>query len=118
MQGYLAAGQRRLVAGSVRVAVDEESFAGGFDDFLGDVVEGVDLEDALDLAEQAVDEAEVAAGDAGDGGDRDGLGELVAAAGHALGVPAVGEDRGEFLGRERAVLVGEADAAVQLGVAG
>jgi len=46
---------------------------GGFDDLGDDGLEVVDLSDALDLGEQSVDEAEVAAGDAGDGGDRDGL---------------------------------------------
>ena len=59
----------------------------------------LDPHDALDLDEQAVNQAEVAAGDAPDGGDGLGVGEV----GEAELVP---------------VLVGEADPAVELRVAG
>ncbi len=72
----------------------------------------------LDLAEESVDEAEVPAGDPGDGGDGDALGELVGAVGQPVGVPASGEDGGEHFGGEGPVFVGEADAAVYLRVAG
>jgi len=53
---------------------DDEGAACGLHDVAGDNRELVDLQDALDLDEQAVDQAEVAAGDAADGGD--GLGVL------------------------------------------
>ncbi len=51
---------------------DDEGFAGGLDDFLGDGVALVDVQDALDLGDEAAGEAEVPAGDAVDG--RDGFG--------------------------------------------
>jgi hypothetical protein len=97
---------------------EEERFAGGFDDFGGEGVELVDVADALDLGEEALDEAEVAVGDAGDSGDRFGVGEVVGVGGEAEFVPAVLEDEGEFVGAEGPAWVGEADAAVELGVAG
>lgn len=56
---------------------EEERFAGGFDDFGGDGVELVDVADAPDPDEEALDEAEIAVGDAGDGGDRFGGGEVI-----------------------------------------
>jgi hypothetical protein len=48
---------------------DHEGAAGCLDDVVGESVEVVDLQDAVDLGEQSLDEAEVAAGDPGDGGD-------------------------------------------------
>jgi len=51
-----------------------------------------------DLAEEAVNDAEVPAGDAGEGGDGDALGELVGAAGQPVRVPAECEDSGELFG--------------------
>ena len=54
---------------------DDEGFASGFDDLAADGREAVDLEDAGDLGEQALDEAEVAACDASDRSDRFGIGE-------------------------------------------
>jgi hypothetical protein len=48
-------------------AADDQRLAAGFDDFLCDRAQVVDLHDALDLSEQTLDEAEVAAGDTGDG---------------------------------------------------
>lgn len=67
-QWYLAA---------ARSGTDEQGLAGGFDDLGRHCGEVVELLDPANLGEQPVDEAEVAAGDAGDGGDRDGLGEVV-----------------------------------------
>jgi len=55
-----------LWPGTGSSGTDEQRFAGGFDDLGGDGLEVVDLSDALDLGEQSVDEAEVAAGDAGE----------------------------------------------------
>jgi len=70
LQRYLAGfWQRLLAARSPGSPSDEERLAGGFDDFGGDGVEVVYVHDALDLAEQPVDEAEVPAGDPRDGGD-------------------------------------------------
>ncbi len=60
---------------ALRVA-DDEGAAGGFDDVAGDDGEVVDLQDAFDLDEQAVNESEVAVGDAADRGDGLGVGEV------------------------------------------
>ncbi|QTG82079.1 hypothetical protein [Arthrobacter crystallopoietes] len=43
-----------------RSGADEQSFAGGFDDFGGDGGELVDVADASDLSEELLDEPEVA----------------------------------------------------------
>jgi hypothetical protein len=92
---------------------DDEAFAGGFDDLARDRGEVVDFEDALDLGEEAVDEAEVAVGDSGDGGDRFGVGEVLGGELKAERLPVVGEDEAQLVGAQRPVLVGEADAAVE-----
>jgi hypothetical protein len=39
-----------------RSGADEQGFAGCFDDFLGDAVELVDVADARDLGEEALDD--------------------------------------------------------------
>ena len=49
------------------LGADYEGLAGGVDDVRGDHVELVDVDDASDLAHEPFDEAEVPAGDAGDG---------------------------------------------------
>ncbi len=64
-------------------AADDQGLTGGFDDFPGDRAQVVDLHDALDLSEQTLDEAEVAAGDAGDGCERFGVGEVIGGQGKA-----------------------------------
>jgi len=56
---------------------DDECAAGCFDDVIGDDVEVADSEDALDLREEALEEAEVPSGYAFDGGGRLGIGEVV-----------------------------------------
>src|SRR5690625_7115110 len=56
---------------------DDESAGGGFDDVVGDGVEFVDLQDALDLGEESFQEPEVTSGDPGDGGDGLGVGEVL-----------------------------------------
>jgi hypothetical protein len=48
----------------------DERLARGVDDFGGDGVEAVDLHDALDLGEEADEQAEVAVGGPRDRGDR------------------------------------------------
>lgn len=50
---------------------------GCFDDVVGDGVEVVDFEDALDLGKESLEEPEVAACDAFDGGGGLGVGEVV-----------------------------------------
>ncbi len=70
------------------------------------------------MAEQSLDEADVPAGEAGDRGDSLGVGEVVDVEVHAELAPVPGEDEVEFLADEGAVLVGESDPAVELGVAG
>jgi hypothetical protein len=49
-----------LTATYPRSGADEQGFAGCFDDFLGDAVELVDVVDARDLGEEALDEPEAA----------------------------------------------------------
>jgi hypothetical protein len=97
---------------------DDQGAAGGLDDVAGDDGQVVDPQDPFDLGEQAVDEAEVAAGDAADGGDGLGVGEVGEVQGQAEAFPVAGEDEGEFVVAGGSVVVGEADPAVELGVAG
>ena len=94
----------------------DESAGGCFDDVVGDGVELVDLQDASDLGEEALEEAEVASGDAFDRGDRLGVGEVFGVEGAAEALLVAGQDEQQFLAREGAVAVGEPEAAVELGV--
>ena len=71
----------------VLFGADDEGAAGGFDDFEGDDLESVDLHDAFDLGEQALYEAKVVPGDAADGGDGLGVGEVVEAEAQAEASP-------------------------------
>ncbi len=91
---------------------------GGLDDVAGDDGEVVDPQDAFGLYEQAVDEPEVAAGDAADGGDGLGVGEVGQVQGEAELASVAAQDERELVVAERPVLVGEADAAEELGGAG
>jgi hypothetical protein len=95
---------------------DDKGAAGGLDDVAGDGVEFVDLHDAFDLGEESVDEPEVASGDTGDGPDGLGVGEVVGVEGEAESAPVAFEDEGEFVVAKGAVVVGEADSAVELRV--
>src|SRR5450756_614359 len=92
---------------------DHERAAGGGDDVVGDDAEPVDLHDAVDLGEQAVQEPEVAAGDAADSSNSLGVGEVVEIQGESEALPVAGEDEGELVVAEGPVLVGETDAAVE-----
>jgi hypothetical protein len=56
--------------------------------FFGDGAQAVDLQDAGDLGEEALDEPEVTAGDAVDGGDGFGVGEVVGRKGEPEGAPS------------------------------
>jgi len=102
----------------VLLGAHDEHLSGGVDDFGRDGLQLVDGHDAGDLGHQPFDQPEVAAGD---GGDRVG-GFGVIAVGGVVGVsellPVVRKDRGHIFGVDGPVLVGEADAAVELGVAG
>lgn len=99
-------------------AADDERLTGGFDDFPGDRAQVVDLQDALDLSGQPLDEAEVAAGDAGDGRDGFGVGEVIGGQGQAQLGAMVLQDEEQLGGGQRPVLVDEADPAVELRVPG
>lgn len=95
---------------------DEKGRARGFNNFGCQHIEVVYCLHAFDLGEQSVDEAEVAGSDPDDG--RDG-GRVCDAAVCGVGLrgEASGQDCGEFIRSELAVLVGEADPAVELRVA-
>jgi hypothetical protein len=90
----------------------------GFDDFPGDRAQVVDLHDALDLSEQALNEAEVATGDAGDGRDGFGVGEVIGGQSKAQLGPVVLQDKEQLGGGQRPVLVDEPDPAAELRVPG
>src|SRR5699024_844558 len=96
---------------------DDQGGACGFDDVVGDGVQLVNLHDAFHLGEESVDEAEVAPGDAGDRGDSLGVGVVVGLKGLTEFAPASFQDKAQFFLGQGAVFVGEADSAVELGVA-
>lgn len=74
----------------------------------------VDLHDAFHLSEESVDEAEVASGDGGDGL---GVGVVLGVKGLTEFASASFQDKAQFFLGQGAVFVGEADPAVELGVA-
>ena len=76
---------------------DDESAGGGFDDVVGDGVEFVDLQDALDLGEESFQKPEVTSGDPGDGGDGLGVGEVVWVEDLTEGAPMPLQDEEQFL---------------------
>jgi hypothetical protein len=86
---------------------DDQRFTGRLDDFPGDRAQVVDLHDALDLSEQALNEAEVAAGDAGDGRDGFGVGEVIGGQREAQLGPVVLQDEEQLGGGQRPVFVDE-----------
>nr|WP_231565740.1 hypothetical protein [Paracoccus sanguinis] len=97
---------------------DDEGGCGGFDDLGSDDRELVDAQDAVDLDEEALKEAEVSTSEAGDRGHDLGVREVVVAHFLAPVLPMALEDEGEFVLRERRMSVREADAAVELRVSG
>jgi len=109
----VAAFRDRLVAA---LGSDHEDAGGCFNDVVGDGFELVDLEDSADLREEAFEEPEVASGDPFDGGDGLGVGEVVRVEGAAKTFPVAVEDEEEFIAAQGSVAVGEAEAAVELGV--
>ena len=86
MAGFLG----RFVAGSGDA--DDQGAMCGFDDVVGDGVEFVDLQDALDLGEEAFKESEVPSGEAGDGGDGLGVSKVLWVEGLAEGAPVPLQD--------------------------
>src|SRR5690606_17851428 len=86
------------------------------DDVVGDDVELVDLQHALDLGEEAFEQSEVTAGDPGDGGDGLGIREVLWVEGLTKRAPVSLENELQLVLLQGAVLVGESDSAVELGV--
>jgi len=95
---------------------DEECFTGSVDELGSEGVEVVEGLDAGDLGDEPVDEAKVPTGDANDRRDSGGVSDWVT--GRGAGGEAFVQDGGEFIGCQGPVFVGEADTAVELGVAG
>lgn len=81
-------------------------------------MEFVDFHDAMDLREESLQEAEIAAGDASYRGGGLSVGEVVGIEFEAEFVPVPSQDEGEFLAGQGPVVVGEADSDVELWVAG
>ena len=96
---------------AVQGGADDEGPPCGFDDVVGDDVEVVDFEDALDLGEEALEEAEVATGDPFHGGEGLSVGEIVEVKNFAQFSPVAFENELEFVVPQGSVLVGEAEAA-------
>ena len=89
---------------------------GGVDGLWDEVRLLVDGEYAVDLGDEPVGEAEVSVGGADDCGEGCGMCETRVV---WVGVrEALRDDGGELVASQRLVFVGEADAAVELGVAG
>lgn len=82
------------------LGADDERAGGCFDDVVGDGLQLVDFENAVDLGRESFEESEVAAGDAFDGGDGLSVGEVVGVQGAAQMLPVAGED--EEVRRDRA----------------
>ncbi len=89
----------------VSLVADDEDAGGGLDDVVGDGVELVDLQYPVDLGEESFEEAEVAAGDALDGGDRLRVGEVVRIEDLAESLPMAVQDEQEFFASEGPVVV-------------
>ncbi|TIH33898.1 ArsR family transcriptional regulator [Subtercola vilae] len=89
----------------VSLVADDEDAGCGFDDVVGDRIQLVDLEHAVDLGEEPFEETEVAAGDAFDGGDGLCVGEVVGVEGLAESFPVAVEDKQEFFAPECPVVM-------------
>src|SRR5215831_5408382 len=91
------------------IAADDQRASGGCDDIVRDDREAVDLEDAFDLHEEAMQKPEIPAGDAYDGGDGLGVGEIRVIEGQAELPPVPGQHEGEFVALQGAVVMSEAN---------
>lgn len=105
------------VIGAALRRTDHERAPGGFDHIVADDRKAVDLEDALDLDEQAVEQPEVAASDACNSRTCLGVGEVSGIERQAELSPVTGEHERQFVSLQGPLLVGEADTAVELGIA-
>src|SRR3954464_3525973 len=76
---------------------DDERTAGRLDHIVGDHRQAVDLQDAPDLDEQAMEQAEVAARDPRDRGHGLGIGKVGLVEGKSELPPVAGEHEGEFV---------------------
>jgi hypothetical protein len=81
------------------------------------MAQAVDFEDAPDLHEQSVQQPEVASGDPRDRGDRLGIGEIGVVERQAKPAPMAGKHEGELVALKRSVVMGKADATVELRIA-
>src|SRR5450756_2386529 len=84
---------------------DHKGAACSFHHVVGDRVQTVDPQDALDLNEQPVEQTEVAARDPHDGGDRLRVCEIRFVHRQSEVTPAPREDKGQFLILQWSVLV-------------
>src|SRR5664279_2418995 len=84
--------------GVLSSGVDDEGFAGCFDDVGGDVVELVDVHDGKDLGRESFDEAEVPAGDSDDGEGGFGVGFAGGVKGAVEVLPVCSRGRGDVFG--------------------
>ena len=76
---------------------DDERAPGRFNDIVGDDRQTIDFKNAPDLHEEPVKQAKVAAGDACDGGDGLGVGEIGFVNGETELSPMARQNEGEFV---------------------
>ena len=90
---------------SVSLVADDEDAGRSLNDVVRDGVELVDLQYPVDLREKSLEKAEIAAGDALDGGNRLRVGEVFRVESLAESFPGAIEDEEEFVASESAVMV-------------
>ena len=103
---------------SALYGTDDESASGCLNNVAGDYGRFIDVQDALDLNEQPVQEAEVSAGDAGNRGNGLAIGEVGVVEAKAELAPVGGKDERELIALQGSVMVGESNTAVELGIPG
>ena len=96
---------------------DHQQFPGCLYHLFGEGAQFVDRHDPSDLAEQALQQPKVAAGDANDGGDGFGIGEVAEVDHQTQFLPLVLEDEVHFLFAQRLEVMDEADPGVELRIA-
>jgi hypothetical protein len=117
----LAAGDPGLapgIASSRSIGTDHQALACSGDYIRCDDDQPVELENALDLLQQALKETEVAIDGADDRGDRQRIGERFGSERHPELFRMAGHDGTNLVGAECPELLHEADARVELWVAG
>src|SRR5437870_12622532 len=97
---------------------NDETCTSRFHDLLGDRLQLVDLEDTAELRQQAMEQAEVAAGDADDG--RDGLliCKILVGEHQVEFLPVMGENELHFILAQGTKGVRKADPRIELRIAG